>query len=130
MISAQFYKRYYINDDIHDTRYGSTTEIFIPEYQLAVSQINNTLYVSSVTSPRTKPPIFNIIESDIDNDIKEMLEEENLNFLQMFPPSHITDIQISEENCERLKTLYQLQQNLDKAKNLLKQELHQYLSEK
>jgi predicted DNA binding CopG/RHH family protein len=59
-----------------------------------------------------------------------MFEEENKKFLELFPPSNITDIEISEENCQRLKGLHEMQQFLDKAKNFLQQRFSEYLDQK
>ena len=122
MIKALKYTRYFTIDFIDDD-YGETIEIFIPQYRLAVSRVDNELYIVSTDKVRTEPPIWQMIEPNVSDCIKIKLDHQNAKLLTRFPASDIVEIELKEEVVERLKTIYQLQQNLDQLKNIVKQEL-------
>jgi hypothetical protein len=117
------YIRYYTTNDIHGY-YRKTSEIFIPTYNLAVSIINHHLYVASINEPRTNPPVWNIIDDSLDDNIKTMLENENLQLLKEFPPSDLIEILVTEEFAERIKSIYHLEKNLNQIKNTVKDEFN------
>lgn len=122
MIKALKYTRYFAIDFIHDN-YDETIEIFIPQYKLAVSKVDDELYIVSTDKVRTEPPIWNIIDPNVSDPIKIKLDDKNAKILTRFPASDIVETELKEEVVERLKTIYQLQQNLDQLKNIVKQEL-------
>lgn len=117
-VKAYQYTRYYMTDYIHELT-GKTSELFIPSYELTVCIVNNVLYVNHSTEPRTQPPLMNIINDNCDGEIREILEKENERIRNLYPPSPLTEILISEETCERMKTIYHLQKNLDQQKTTL-----------
>lgn len=117
-MKAYQYNRYYMTDHIHELT-GQTSEIYIPSYQLTASIVDNKLYVDHSTEPRTGPPMINIFNDDVDDEIKSLLQKENERLKTLYPESGLTEILVDEETCERMKTVYYLQKNLEQQKNTL-----------
>lgn len=127
MIKAYKYIRHYVNDDIHDARYGETEEIFIPDYAMAVCIINKQLYVTSVDSPRTGSPIkLTFMPGLTDEEIELMKDAIPMKFRD-FAPSPLTEIKITQKDAANLRTLSRLQEDADMLRVIMKPQISKYL---
>ena len=98
-MQAYKYTHYFYTNRIHDP-YGSTTEIYIPHYNLVFSMIRTRLKISESKAPRNNEPFQPYME-------------------QYVTRIHLTEIEIDADVALSLHTLLQLKNQVDESKTVL-----------